>query len=234
MINSDKITKLENEIGYTFKNKDLVILALTHSSYSNELKINKYGNYERLEFLGDAVLELSSSDFFFHYYEDKKEGELTRIRSSIVCESALAYCAREFSLQDYILLGKGEEGTGGRSRDSIVSDVLEALIGAIYIDSGFEEADRFIKAHILIDFENRQLFYDSKTILQEYVQKYNKSMKYELINESGPDHDKTFEVAVIIDGEVKAKGKGKSKKTAEQQAAYEILMELRKMGNTCI
>lgn len=225
MIDDKKLSELEKNIGYVFKDKSLLKLALTHSSYSNELKINKYGNYERLEFLGDAVLELTTSQFFYLEYPDKKEGELTRIRSSMVCEPALAYCAREFSLQEYILLGKGEETTGGRERDSIISDVLEAVLGAIYLDGGFEDADRFVKKHILTDLENKQLFYDAKTILQEKMQKKGKSLSYELIGEKGPDHDKTFEVAVLIDGVLCSTGSGKSKKQAEQQAAYTLLMK---------
>lgn len=227
MICDENITILEKKLGYEFKDKGLLTLALTHSSFSNEMKINKSGNYERLEFLGDAVLELASSDFFYRLYPDKNEGDLTRIRSSMVCEMALAFCAREFDLQDFIRLGKGEEATGGRKRDSIVSDVLEAVIGAIYLDGGFKNADRFIKDHILKDMEKKQLFYDAKTILQEEVQKNGDILKYELVGESGPDHDKIFEVAAVINDVVKSKGKGKSKKAAEQQAAYAILVELK-------
>lgn len=223
MIDDAKLNELEKSIGYTFKDKSLLKLALTHSSYSNELKINKYGNYERLEFLGDAVLELTTSQFFYLEYPDKKEGELTRIRSSMVCEPALAFCARQFNLQEYILLGKGEETTGGRDRDSIISDVLEAVLGAVYLDGGFDCADAFVKKHILTDLENKQLFYDAKTILQEKMQKQGKSLSYELIEEKGPDHDKTFVIAAIIDGVQCSTGSGKSKKQAEQHAAYALL-----------
>lgn len=225
MIDDAKLNELEKSIGYTFKDKSLLKLALTHSSYSNELKINKYGNYERLEFLGDAVLELTTSQFFYLEYPDKKEGELTRIRSSMVCEPALAFCARQFNLQEYILLGKGEETTGGRDRDSIISDVLEAVLGAVYLDGGFDCADAFVKKHILTDLENKQLFYDAKTILQEKMQKQGKSLSYELIEEKGPDHDKTFVIAAIIDGVQCSTGSGKSKKQAEQHAAYALLMK---------
>ncbi len=225
MIDDAKLNELEKSIGYTFKDKSLLKLALTHSSYSNELKINKYGNYERLEFLGDAVLELTTSQFFYMEYPDKKEGELTRIRSSMVCEPALAFCARQFNLQEYILLGKGEETTGGRDRDSIISDVLEAVLGAVYLDGGFDCADAFVKKHILTDLENKQLFYDAKTILQEKMQKQGKSLSYELIEEKGPDHDKTFVIAAIIDGVQCSTGSGKSKKQAEQHAAYALLMK---------
>jgi len=218
-----ELTELEKAIGYVFKDKDLLKLALTHSSYSNELKINKYGNYERLEFLGDAVLELMSSQFFYINYPDMNEGQLTRLRSSMVCEQALAYCAREFNLQDYIYLGKGEESTGGRNRDSIISDVFEAVLGAMYLDGGYEIANKFVITHVLTDLEDKQLFYDAKTILQERVQKEGKSLSYDLVNETGPDHDKEFTVNALIDGEVKGMGIGKSKKQAEQKAAYQVL-----------
>ena len=149
---------------------------------------------------------------------------MTRMRSSMVCEPALAFCARDLSLGKYILLGKGEEATGGRGRDSIISDVMEAVIGAIYLDGGIEEADKFVKKYILSDLENKQLFYDSKTILQERVQKTGRTIVYELVSETGPDHDKTFTVEAIIDGRTAGKGQGRNKKTAEQQAAYQVLL----------
>ncbi len=151
------------------------------------------------------------------------EGQLTRLRSSMVCEQALAYCAREFNLQDYIYLGKGEETTGGRNRDSIISDVFEAVLGAMYLDGGYEIANKFVITHVLTDLEDKQLFYDAKTILQERVQKEGKSLSYDLVNETGPDHDKEFTVNALIDGEVKGTGIGKSKKQAEQKAAYQVL-----------
>lgn len=221
----ESIKELEGKIGYSFKDDQLVKMALTHSSYSNELKINKYGNYERLEFLGDAVLEMCSSIFFYENYPDMNEGQLTRLRSSMVCEQALAYCAREFDLPKYILLGKGEENSGGRYRDSIVSDVFEAVLGAIYLDGGLEEAKKFVNEYVLKDLENKQLFYDAKTLLQEKVQKDGKVLRYELVSESGPDHEKEFTVNAIIDDEVKGTGTGKSKKQAEQHAAYQVLTE---------
>ena len=152
-------------LNYTFQNPALLEQALTHAS-----KDVGY-SYERLEFLGDAVLELASSKFFFLNHPDMSEGEMTKLRSSMVCEPALAFCARDLGLGEYLYLGKGEEATGGRKRDSITSDVMEALIGAIYLDSGFEEAEKFILKFILSDLESKQLFYDSKTILQEKVQK---------------------------------------------------------------
>lgn len=224
MYRQEELKELENKIGYEFKEKVLLLQALTHSSFSNEQKINRYKNYERLEFLGDAVLELLSSSFFFETYPEMSEGQMTRMRSSMVCEPALAFCARDLSLGKYILLGKGEEATGGRGRDSIISDVMEAVIGAIYLDGGIEEADKFVKKYILSDLENKQLFYDSKTILQERVQKTGRTIVYELVSETGPDHDKTFTVEAIIDGRTAGKGQGRNKKTAEQQAAYQVLL----------
>lgn len=217
--------ELEEKIGYVFKEKDLLTQALTHSSFSNEQRINKYKNYERLEFLGDAVLELVSSRFFFLNYPEMSEGQMTRLRSSLVCEPALAFCARDISLENYIFLGKGEEATGGRNRDSIISDVMEALLGAIYLDGGMEEAEKFVHKFVLSDLENKQLFYDSKTILQEKVQHSGKTLVYALIEESGPDHDKQFTVEARIDGVAFSQGKGRTKKAAEQKAAYEVLLK---------
>ncbi len=228
MLKKEKIKELEEKIGYEFKKKELIWQALTHSSFSNEQKINKYKNYERLEFLGDAVLELLSSQFFFETYPDMPEGEMTKLRSSMVCELALAYCARDISLGDYLLLGKGEEITGGRTRDSIISDVMEAVIGALYLDGGLSEADAFVKKYILSDLESKQLFYDSKTILQEEVQRDGQSLTYELVSETGPDHDKVFMVKARIDGQTVGKGQGRNKKSAQQQAAYQALLARKK------
>lgn len=223
------LEELENKIGYQFKDKLLLRQALTHSSFANEQKINKQEDYERLEFLGDAVLELVSSEFLFQENRQMAEGQLTRARASIVCEQALAYCAREFGLEAYILLGKGEERTGGRTKDSIISDVMEAIIGAIYIDSGMPHASDFIHRFILSDLEHKKLFYDAKTILQEFVQQKNTGMlHYQLVREDGPDHDKLFVVEAKIDDKKIGEGMGKTKKAAEQQAAYEALVSLRR------
>lgn len=224
MFNQEKLKELERKIGYQFKKKELLKQALTHSSFSNEQKINKFANYERLEFLGDAVLELLSSRFFFDNYPEMSEGEMTRRRSSMVCEPALAFCARDISLGEYILLGKGEEATGGRKRDSIISDVMEAVLGAIYLDGGLAEADQFVKKYILSDLENKQLFFDSKTILQEKVQKAGKELSYVLLSEIGPEHDKIFTVEAVIDEKIVGTGQGRNKKSAEQQAAYQVLL----------
>ncbi len=213
--------KLEEKIAYRFRDGRLLRQALTHSSYANEMKINKYGDYERLEFV--------SSDFLYRQRKETAEGDLTKLRASMVCEPALAFCARELSLQQYILLGKGEQATGGRNRDSIVSDVMEALIGAIYLDGGIEEASAFIHRFILSDLENKQLFYDAKTILQELVQQEGGSqLCYKIIREEGPDHDKTFEAEAYVGEERVGWGSGHSKKAAQQQAAYQALLIRRK------
>ena len=219
------IERLEEKIDYIFQNKDLIRQALTHSSYANERKINRIKDYERIEFLGDAVLEMVSSEFLYNSHEEMSEGQLTRRRAAMVCEPSLASCARDLGLDHYILLGKGEEMTGGRARDSIVSDVMEALIGAVYLDGGFEKAVAFIQRFVLSDFEEKRLFYDSKTLLQEYVQKEKGAvLDYVLVNEYGPDHSREFVVEARVNGNTVGKGIGKTKKGAEQQAAYEALL----------
>ncbi len=223
------LDELVEKIGYQYKDKTLLEQALTHSSFANEQKINKSKNYERLEFLGDAVLELVSSEFLFAANPDMPEGQLTRTRASMVCEPALAYCARELELEKYIRLGKGEEMTGGRHRDSIISDVMEAVIGSLYLDGGFIVAHDFIHKFILSDLEDKILFYDAKTVLQEMVQETKDgTLSYELISEEGPDHNKMFKVEAHINGKALTQGCGRTKKAAEQQAAYEAILYLRK------
>ena len=217
---------LEKKSGYHFQNPHLLKQAMTHSSYANEHKAKGYHDNERLEFLGDAVLEVVSSEFLFRHYPALPEGDLTKLRASIVCEPTLALCARELDLGDFLLLGKGEEHTGGRKRDSIVSDAMEALIGAIYLDGGFASAKEFVHRFIMTDIEHKKLFYDSKTILQEQVQKnwHDGEISYVLTGEEGPDHDKTFLVDLYVAGEKKSSGKGRTKKAAEQDAAYRCLI----------
>ncbi len=222
------LSLLEERIGYTFRNEELLREALTHSSFSNEQRINRQKDYERLEFLGDAVLELVSSEFLFHENPNLPEGKLTKLRSSMVCEPALAYCARDLEIGKFIRLGKGEEATGGRERESITSDVMEAVIGAIYLDAGYEKAHDFIHRFILSDLENKILFYDSKTVLQEMIQaKPDTQFCYRLVKEEGPDHAKTFEVEVVINDAVIGTGQGRTKKGAEQQAAYQAILALK-------
>lgn len=227
---SKNVKELEERIGYQFTDRHLLVQAMTHSSYANEHRLNKLECNERLEFLGDAVLEVVSSDCLYHKYTDKPEGDLTKIRASIVCEPTLAYCAEDLKLGSYLLLGKGEEATGGRGRASIVSDAIEALIGAIYLDGGFANAKEFILHFIMNDLEHKQLFYDSKTILQEIVQsKTDESLSYELVKEDGPDHNKVFETEVKIGSEVIGIGTGRTKKAAEQVAAYHGILKLKNM-----
>lgn len=231
MLEGYTLQLLEERIGYQFHDIALLKQALTHSSFTNEQKINKAKHYERLEFLGDAVLELVSSEFLFREHADTQEGELTKMRAAMVCEPSLAFCARDLELGQFIRLGKGEENTGGRHRDSITSDAMEAVIGAIYLDGGMQPARAFIDRFILSDLEDKQLFYDSKSNLQELIQgKLKKEFHYELLEESGPEHDKTFEVEVFMEQESLGKGSGRTKKAAEQQAAYKALLLLRDRG----
>ena len=221
------LTDFEDKIGYHFKNQGLLRQALTHSSYANERHMKKLSDNERLEFLGDAVLEIISSDFLYHNYPDVPEGQLTKLRASIVCEPTLALCTKELELGDYLYLGRGENQTGGRNRKSILSDALDAVIGAIYLDGGFANAKEFVLKFILTDIEHKQLFYDSKTILQEVVQGEHEQLDYRLVGESGPDHDKSFSVEVWIGEQKISEGSGHTKKAAEQEAAYHALIKLR-------
>ena len=179
------------------------------------------------------MLELTSSEFIYTGNPDMNEGKMTRLRASIVCEPTLAMCARQIHLQEYIMLGKGEDLTGGRTRDSIISDALEALIGAIYLDGGFANAKEFIHRFILNDIEHKQLFYDSKTILQEMIQATaGAHLEYEILREEGPDHHKVFEVRALSGGEELGRGTGPTKKAAEAVAAYHGILKLR--GKACI
>lgn len=227
-MNPYPLEELEERIGYVFKDKELLKQAMTHSSFTNERKINKEPHYERLEFLGDAVLELISSEFFYHKYPELPEGKLTKMRASAVCEQALAIPAKELELGMFMRFSKGEEQTGGRERESIIADAVEALTGAIYLESGYDRAKAFVERFVLNDLENKHLFYDAKSILQEKVQlKKLSQVHYELLSETGPDHNKQFEVAVYIGNNLMGKGIGRSKKAAEQQAAYETLCQMK-------
>ena len=223
------LKELQDRIGYHFQDDKLLKKAMVHSSYANEKHLPKDECNERLEFLGDAVLELISSEFLFSLHKTMPEGQLTKTRASMVCEPALAFCARDIELGKYLLLGKGEDATGGRKRESVTSDAMEALIGAIYLDGGFANAKEFIERFILKDLENKKLFYDSKTILQEIVQSnFKEPVSYELLGEKGPDHNKVFEVAVQIGDDRYGVGSGRTKKAAEQEAAYQSILALRK------
>ncbi|SFA78298.1 ribonuclease-3 [Acetitomaculum ruminis DSM 5522] len=220
------LKELEEKIGYTFKDFKLLKQAMMHSSYANEHRLSKFTNNERLEFLGDAVLEIITSEYLFTNYPKLHEGDLTKMRASIVCEQTLALSARDIQLGKYLFLGKGEDLTGGRERNSIISDAVEALIGALYLDGGYSVASGFINRFILTDIKDKQLFYDSKTILQEIVQSdYHEEVMYALIGEEGPDHDKRFIVSAQLEGREIGRGVGKTKKSAEQEAAYNALMK---------
>ncbi len=221
--------ELEQVIGYCFHDRNLFRQALTHSSYANEHRLEKSASNERLEFLGDAVLELVCSDYLYRLHEEMAEGEMTKLRASIVCEPTLALCAEELRLGEYLLLGKGEETTGGRGRASVVSDAMEALIGAIYLDGGFANAKEFVSRFVLNDIGHKQLFYDSKTILQEMVQAENAGeLRYELLREAGPDHNKTFEVRALVGDTEVGRGSGRTKKAAEAMAAYRAILRRNK------
>lgn len=222
------LQEFEQKIGYTFQNKELLWQAFCHSSFINEKRIKRGKDNERLEFLGDAVLELVSSDYIFQNNSDMPEGKMTKLRASMVCEPALAYCARDLNLGDYLQLGKGEELTGGRERDSILSDALESVIGAVYLDGGFTNAKEFVDRFVLSDLDEKKLFYDSKTILQEIVQRdYEEPLSYELIKEEGPDHNKCFTVEARIGTKAIGNGSGRTKKAAEMEAAYQAILKIR-------
>ena len=229
MLDAKRRKEIEHRIGYTFHNPALLEKALTHSSYSNEHRLGKLNNNERLEFLGDAVLEVVSSEFLYKKYPERPEGELTKQRASMVCEQTLALCARDLELGSYLLLGRGEDMTGGRERASVTSDAMEAMIGAINLEGGFANAKEYIDRYILNDIENKQLFFDSKTILQEIVQgEMECEPVYELTGEEGPNHNKKFTVQVLIREQVYGTGSGRTKKAAEQEAAYAALLKLKK------
>lgn len=220
----DKIEELEKTIGYKFKNKNLIQQALSHSSYANERK-QPNGSNERLEFLGDSVLSIVVSDFLYKNL-NVAEGELTKIRASLVCEKSLHIFAKQINLGDYLHLGKGEENTGGRERPSILADAFEAVIAAIYLDGGMEAAAKHILHFMPEDIHHfvKPAFSDFKTVLQEIVQKNpEEKVEYVLIGEEGPDHNKRFVVEVCLNSQVIGKGSGKSKKEAEQLAAKEAL-----------
>ena len=214
-------TKLEQGLGYTFRNKALLENALTHSSYANENRERHLPDNERLEFLGDSILGFVVADYLYRNFPDKPEGELTRIRADLVCERNLAEAAATIELGSYLLLGHGEEQGGGRKRDSIVSDAMESVIAASYMDGGFAAAKEIVDRLILSDIpKGRPRNFDYKTAFQELVQRRkDQQIYYELTGESGPDHDKHFEVEVRLNGKAVGRGVGSSKKRAEQAAA---------------
>ena len=221
--------KLEEKIGYRFHDRELLQTALTHSSYANE-KHGETQSYERLEFLGDSILGLVTAEFLFTHEPRLPEGRMTRLRAELVCETSLHKTALALGLGSYMRLGKGEEHTGGRERPSILADMVESIIAALYLDSGIDEARRFIMEHVLKDAEldDAHRIADYKTRFQELVQKKsNQIITYQLVEESGPDHDKTFTFEVQVNGAVFGRGSGKTKKEAEQMAARKALESYR-------
>jgi len=226
----EKFKNLESRLGYSFKKKDLLKRALTHRSYVNEKKLDSVEHNERLEFLGDAVLELVVSEFLMNRYVNFSEGELSKLRASIVNEKQLATLARGWHLGDYLYLGRGEEQTSGREKNSLLADAFEAILGAVYVDRGFKKAFEVIRHHyskLLGDQPPENFYKDYKTELQEKSQELFRSVPhYKLVAEMGPDHDKIFEVELSIRQEVMGRGTGRSKKEAEQEAAQKALQKL--------
>jgi len=222
------IKDLEAAIGYRFQNIQLLQNALTHSSYANERWHNSLLSNERLEFLGDSVLGMLVADYLYRTFPDRPEGELTRMRADMVCEHTLATAANRIGLGEHLLLGHGEEQGGGRSRESILADAMESVIAACFLDGGLEAALKIVQQFILVEVPVTKLHNaDYKTSLQELVQqKKNQVLSYALVGESGPDHDKKFDVEVRLNGTVVGKGSGSSKKRAEQMAARSAIEAL--------
>ncbi|MBR0481202.1 MAG: ribonuclease III [Firmicutes bacterium] len=228
----NSIEEVEAILGYVFKDKNILVTGLTHSSYANDYLGSSTKGNERLEFLGDAILDMVISADLYDRFPEKQEGFLSKLRAEIVCTEALAEVAEHFKLNEYMLMGKGEEAKGGRYRHSITSDLVEALIAAVYMDGGFENAQRIV--HRLMDNTvekgcRNMLPSDSKTKLQERCQKNGgEAPVYRIIKEEGPDHDKTFTAGVFIGGEQIAEGVGKTKKEAESAAAADALLKIEK------
>ncbi len=222
---------LKEKFDISFNNEALLMEAMTHSSYANEHKEMKGIYNERIEFLGDAVLELTISDWLFRQFPHFQEGQLTKLRAQIVCEDSLSLLAKECSLNKYLLLGKGETLSGGREKPAILCDVFEAFIGALYLDKGVNEVQRFLNLVVIPKIKNGryELITDFKTELQEYLQQNGTvHIRYELVKEEGPSHDKIFTVQLIVDGKKYKTASGKTKKAAEQMAAKLTMEELKK------
>lgn len=214
--------------GIAIDDEELYVQAFMHSSYINDLQLNKIYNNERLEFLGDAVLELMVSDYIFNRFVELPEGDLTKLRANIVCEPSLVVFASKLRMEQLIMLGRGEEKTGGRQRPSIISDTFEAFLGALYLDQGADTAREFLENFVFpeVKDEKYNAVVDYKTALQEHMHRnYRKSIEYRLIEGTGPSHDKTFVTGVYLEGEMIGKGYGRSKKESEQRAAEQALSE---------
>lgn len=226
---SSRLNKLQGNLEYCFKDIELLETALTHSSYANENGLHPSKSNQRLEFLGDTVINLVVSEYLYNKYPFYPEGELTKIRAKVVCESSLALAARKIKLGEFLLLGKGEEATGGRTRDSILADASEAIAGAVFLDSDYDTAKRFLVSRFETDIVRAvakgNLFIDYKTQLQEKLQKITKEkLSYAVVREEGPDHNKIFYVDVFLGSDVIGSGFGRNKKEAEQLSAKEALI----------
>ncbi|MBR3524513.1 MAG: ribonuclease III [Lachnospiraceae bacterium] len=221
MAEQDRLAALEEAISYRFRDRSLLTEALTHSSYAHERKINKIACNERLEFLGDAVLELVSSRYIFQRYPQLPEGSMTRLRAALVCEEALAECAARIGLGELLFLGKGEEACGGRRKASVTSDAYEAVLGAMYLDGGLEAVSALIEREVLADCDRHLKEKDPKSELQEFLWGSGRqyAIRYELVEESGPAHEKNFVIELVVDGIRCGRGEGKNKKIAEKEAA---------------
>lgn len=214
--------EFQKKSGYKFKDEHILMKALTHSSYANEHRL-AYNN-ERLEFLGDSVLGFITADYLYKNFGKEREGDLTKLRALLVCENSLVGFAKQLGIGGFMLLGKGEEQTGGRTRPSVIADAFEAVLAAVYLDGGLEAARAFLLKSIIPAIEKSVALDDYKTVLQEKVQRVKgNSIRYEMTGEDGPDHDKVFTAAVIVNGKVAGEGSGKSKKDAEQNAAKAAL-----------
>ena len=221
-----QLEKLQQNIGYKFKNIKLLEKALTHTSYAYEHEIQ---SNEKLEFLGDSILEFVSSNYLYHNYPKLKEGEMTKVRAAVVCESSLYKVSKLHNFSDFLYIGKSEQLTKGNQKPAILADSVEAVIAAMYLDGGLEPAQKFITENLKEEIENATKHVglkDYKTVLQEKMQEHgNVKIRYKIIKEIGPDHDKTFEAEVEVNGKKLARGRGKSKKQAEMEAAKKALEE---------
>lgn len=223
------VKELQTRIGITFRKVELLRQAFTHSSYVNEHRIAGHKDNERLEFLGDAVLELTVSEFLYDTYPGRSEGELTKLRASIVCEPSLVTFAEDLDFGAFVLLGKGEELTGGRTRPALLADVFESFIGALYMDQGLESVKTFLNKHVFpkISSEGKLLVVDYKTQLQEHIQHHGMgALEYRIVDERGPAHEREFVAEVYMEMRLLGTGAGRSKKEAEQQAASQALTKL--------
>ncbi|WP_164669034.1 ribonuclease III [Virgibacillus doumboii] len=223
------ITRLEMQLDITFNDHDLLKQAFTHSSYVNEHRDKNFSDNERLEFLGDAVLELGVSQYLYRQKNSMEEGDLTKLRASIVCEPSLEAFSRELNFGDHLLLGRGEEQSGGRERPAILADVFEAFLGALYLDQGFDVVIQFLKKYVYPKISTGVFSHamDYKSLLQEHVQQNrNHSIEYVIVDEKGPSHDKEFVAQVVINGDVSGNGVGHTKKEAEQRAAKDALDQI--------